>query len=51
MSTSITLDEGQMNLRDLIGRLEPGDEIVGLDHEKPVARIMAPSPRKGNLAP
>lgn len=41
MSTNITLDEAQANLRELVGRLGPGDELVITENHLPVAKLVA----------
>ncbi len=43
MST-ITIQEAQSNLADLIHRLQPGDEVSITENEKTVARLVATSP-------
>jgi prevent-host-death family protein len=55
MST-ITLEDAQARLAELIGRLRPGEEITVTRDEKPVARIVGaavperPAPRFGTLS-
>jgi antitoxin (DNA-binding transcriptional repressor) of toxin-antitoxin stability system len=39
MSASITVEEAQATLKELIGKLAPGDEIVITDNEQPVAKL------------
>jgi antitoxin (DNA-binding transcriptional repressor) of toxin-antitoxin stability system len=49
MHASITVEEAQADLKALIGRLAPGDEIIITDKEQPVAKLVAaaqPSERK-----
>ncbi len=50
MSTSITVDQAQSQLKELIAALGPGDEVVLTQDEKPVARLMGanikPRPRR-----
>lgn len=41
--TTVTLENAQANLAALIGRLKPGEEIVILQSERPVARLVATS--------
>jgi antitoxin (DNA-binding transcriptional repressor) of toxin-antitoxin stability system len=43
MSTTITLDEAQANLREVIGRLSPGDELVITENQKTVAKLVVPT--------
>lgn len=40
MSETITIDEAQANLKELIGKLASGDEIVITDNQRRVARIV-----------
>ncbi|MBY0513990.1 MAG: hypothetical protein K2P78_08785 [Gemmataceae bacterium] len=54
MSTTVTLDEAQGMLRELIRQLAPGDEIVITDDHKPVARLVGeapPPPKQPRPAP
>lgn len=44
MSTTITLDEALINLRDIIRNLHPGDEVLIIEGQKEVAKIVVPSP-------
>ena len=49
MSATVTLQEAQATLADLIRRLTPGDEVVILENDRPVARLIPPAataPRK-----
>jgi antitoxin (DNA-binding transcriptional repressor) of toxin-antitoxin stability system len=41
MSTTITVEEAQERLRELIGKLAPGEEVVITDNQQPVARLIA----------
>jgi antitoxin (DNA-binding transcriptional repressor) of toxin-antitoxin stability system len=40
MSATITLEEAQAHLRELIGKLAPGEELVITDNQRPVARLV-----------
>jgi prevent-host-death family protein len=40
MSRTITLDEAQANLIDIVHRLEPGEEIIITENGKPVATLI-----------
>jgi prevent-host-death family protein len=40
MSTTITLDEAQAKLKELIRQLGPGDEVIITENQKPVARLV-----------
>jgi len=46
--TTITLEEAQAKLPQLIGRLAPGEEITILEGRRPVAKLVGPdaAPRK-----
>lgn len=47
MFTTVTLEEAQGKLAQLIARLIPGDEVVITDNARPVARLVAePSPSR-----
>ena len=37
----VTIEEAQANLKELIGKLSPGEELVITDNEQPVAKIVA----------
>ncbi|HHK41172.1 MAG TPA: type II toxin-antitoxin system Phd/YefM family antitoxin [Planctomycetaceae bacterium] len=41
--TTITIQEAQSKLSDLIQQLKPGDEIVITENNRPVARLIAAS--------
>lgn len=40
MSTTITVDEAQARLKELIGKLAPGEELVITENRQPVARLV-----------
>ena len=48
MSITITLDEAQAKLKDLVHQLAPGDEIIITENQQTVATLMGKSapPRK-----
>ncbi len=48
MPTTITVEEAQASLKELIGKLAPGEEVVITDNQQPVAKLIgAPArPRK-----
>jgi prevent-host-death family protein len=48
MSATITVEEAQAKLTELIGRLSPGEEIVITQNQQPVAKLVGqrPSERK-----
>ena len=43
MTTSVTIDEIQTQLREVIHTLAPGDEVIITDQEIPVAILAAPA--------
>jgi antitoxin (DNA-binding transcriptional repressor) of toxin-antitoxin stability system len=44
MPTSITVEEAQVKLKELIGQLAPGEEIVITEKEQPVAKLVGQRP-------
>jgi len=40
MSTTITVEEAQATLRDLIHQMAPGEEVVIAEDQQPVARLV-----------
>jgi antitoxin (DNA-binding transcriptional repressor) of toxin-antitoxin stability system len=44
--SSITIQEAQFRLSDLIHRLTPGDEVVITENNEPVARLARTGPKK-----
>ena len=53
MSATITVEEAQARLKELIGKLAPGEELVITDKHQPVAKLVGerlarrPCPRCG----
>ena len=43
MST-ITLQEAQASLAELVHRLAPGEDVTIIENDRPVARLVAPPP-------
>lgn len=43
--SSLTVQEAQAKLSELIHNLKPGDELVITDHDQPVARLVAAEQR------
>lgn len=41
MSISIDIDKAQSQLKDLVHRLAPGEEVVITENHKPVARLVS----------
>ena len=46
MSTTITVEEAQANLKDLIHHLAPGEEVVITDNDQPVAKLVSEPAKK-----
>lgn len=47
MQSTITLEEAQKRLVELIRQLEPGEELVITENEEPVAKLVSqPKPRR-----
>jgi len=47
MSTTITLQEAQAKLKELISQLAPGEELVITENQQPVAKLIAtPGPQR-----
>jgi prevent-host-death family protein len=44
MSTRITIDEAQSQLKELIHRLAPGDELIITENAQPVAKLVSEVP-------
>jgi prevent-host-death family protein len=47
MSVSITLEEAQRSLKELVYRLVPGEEIVITENQRPVARLVSEQSKPG----
>lgn len=43
MSTTISVEEAQGKLKELIEKLAPGDEVVLTSNQLPVAKLVRPS--------
>jgi antitoxin (DNA-binding transcriptional repressor) of toxin-antitoxin stability system len=41
MSTTITIDEAQATLKNLIHQLAPGDEVIITENQQPVAKLLS----------
>ncbi|MBI1900310.1 MAG: type II toxin-antitoxin system prevent-host-death family antitoxin [Planctomycetia bacterium] len=42
--TTLSLEDAQASLPDLVHRLRPGDEVVITENDRPVARIVPAQP-------
>jgi prevent-host-death family protein len=40
MSTTITIDEAQAKLKELIHQLAPGEEVIITENQQPVAKLV-----------
>jgi antitoxin (DNA-binding transcriptional repressor) of toxin-antitoxin stability system len=49
MSATITVEEAQAHLKELIGKLAPGEELVITDNQQPVAKLVAARPAERKL--
>lgn len=47
MPTTITLEEAEAKLRELIGKLAPGEEVVITQNQQPVAKLVGERPVVG----
>jgi prevent-host-death family protein len=45
MSATITIDEAQAKLRELIHQLAPGEEVIITENQEPVAKLVSQSPK------
>lgn len=48
--TSLSIEEAQVKLRDLVHGLAPGDEVLIVENEQPVARLL-PAGLKSQRSP
>ena len=44
MPATISIDEAQAKLKDLIHRLAPGEEVVITENQQPVAKLVSEAP-------
>src|SRR5262245_11534083 len=52
MATTISIDEAQAKLRELIQQLAPGEEVVITENQHPVAKLVSEPPKaKTGLRP
>ncbi len=50
MLKSITIEEAQASLKDLIHRLNPGQELIITENEQPIAKLIS-EPQKSQQRP
>jgi prevent-host-death family protein len=41
MPTTVTIEEAQVHLAELVSKLAPGEEVVITDKQQPVARLLS----------
>lgn len=46
MSATITVEEAQANLKELIHQLAPGEEVVITENQRPIAKLVGEQPLK-----
>lgn len=51
MSLTITVEEAQASLKQLIHKLAPGEELVITENQKPVAKLVGEQPKPPRPAP
>ena len=49
MSPTITVEEAQARLKELIDKFAPGEEVVIIDHQQPVAKLVGARPAERKL--
>jgi antitoxin (DNA-binding transcriptional repressor) of toxin-antitoxin stability system len=49
MSASITVEEAQAHLKEIISQLAPGDEVIITEHQQPIAKLVAARPAERKL--
>ena len=45
MSATITLDEAQAKLKELVHRLAPGEEVIITENQQPIAKLVSEPPK------
>jgi antitoxin (DNA-binding transcriptional repressor) of toxin-antitoxin stability system len=45
MSATVTIEEAQARLKEIIRQMTPGDEVVITDYHQPVARLVSEQPK------
>lgn len=52
MSTTISIDDAQARLKELIHQLAPGEEVIIIENQQPVAKLVSePSNPRAALRP
>jgi antitoxin (DNA-binding transcriptional repressor) of toxin-antitoxin stability system len=45
MSTTVTVEEAQAKLKELIRQLAPGEEVILTENQQPVAKLVGEQPK------
>ena len=51
MTATITVEEAQARLKELIGNLAPGEEVLITEDSNPVAKLVGQKPSRSGLRP
>jgi antitoxin (DNA-binding transcriptional repressor) of toxin-antitoxin stability system len=51
MSATITIEEAQARLKELIHQLAPGEELIITENQQPVAKLVNEPPKSGLRPP
>jgi antitoxin (DNA-binding transcriptional repressor) of toxin-antitoxin stability system len=51
MDATITIDEAQARLKELIHRLRPGEEVIIIEDQRPVAKLVSEPKPRADLRP
>lgn len=51
MSATITVEEAQAKLKEIIHQMTPGEELVITENQQPVAKLVSEQPPKPRLRP
>jgi prevent-host-death family protein len=51
MSTTITVEEAQAKLKELIHQLAPGEEVIITENQRPVAKLVSEQPEPPKQRP
>ena len=46
MSATITVEEAQAKLKEIIHQLAPGEEVVITENQQPVAKLVSEQPKR-----
>jgi len=49
MTVTVSIEEAQDNLKDLIEKLAPGDELVIIEGNRPIAKLTSESKKSGKF--